>query len=74
MEWSPTQAKMLAVLKDGRPHSKQELHACLNDELSTMANVYNHIKLINDKLRQSEQRILSENGHYRWVRLLIYSE
>ena len=65
---------MLEVLSDGKPHTKRELHACLNDNLSPLCNVYAHIKAINDKLKQHEQRVIAENCHYRWVRILVYNE
>ena len=31
---TPTQRRMLALLADGQPHAKRELHALLEDELS----------------------------------------
>lgn len=74
MEWTPIQAKMLNVLSDGKPHTKRELHACLNDDLSPLCNVYAHIKAINDKLKVHEQRVIAESNRYRWVRLVVYSE
>lgn len=78
-EWTPIQAKMLQVLKDGRPHTKEELHACLNDDLSPVTNVYMYITAINKKLRVSEQEIICDRrepgkSQYRWVRLLTYRE
>ncbi|MFO7776004.1 MAG: hypothetical protein R6W89_09425 [Candidatus Hydrogenedentota bacterium] len=27
-DWTPTQRRMLEVLSDGLPHTKEELHAC----------------------------------------------
>lgn len=78
-EWTPVQAKMLQVLSDGKPHTKEELHACLHDDLGNMSNIRAHLTAINKQLRQSEQEIVcisigSLAVRYRWVKLLVYSE
>ena len=78
-EWTPVQAKMLQVLSDGKPHTKEELHACLHDDLGPINNIYVHIATINKQLRMSEQEIIRDRREpgkkqYRWVRLLVYRE
>ena len=56
---TPTQKAMLCVLADGRPHTREELHACLPSskgltagqqaktaELGALSNIQNHITAI----------------------------
>ena len=73
-DFSPTQRAMLEVLKDGRPHPIEELHACLRDELGPASNVAPHLSAMRLKLRAIGQDILCEyvkrQRLYRWVRLL----
>lgn len=40
---TPTQRKMLRVLCDGEAHTRQELHACLPDELSALSSIHKHL-------------------------------
>lgn len=79
LEWTPTQVRMLQVLRDGRQHRKEELHACLNDDMGPLTNIRAHITAINEKLRKYEQTILCVqiNGNsvrYQWVRLITSSD
>jgi DNA-binding winged helix-turn-helix (wHTH) protein len=74
MPFPPVQQRMLELLSDGLPHSKEELHDCLYDELSNIATIQKHISLIRKQLRPHGQDILIEfirrRVHYRHVRLL----
>jgi DNA-binding CsgD family transcriptional regulator len=49
--YTPTQRKILAVLSDGRPHSREELFACLPDDLGSVSNVRAHLSILRRKLR-----------------------
>ena len=73
-EFTPTQRAMLEVLKDGRPHTKAELHACLPDELGRLNSIAPHLSAIRKVLRPRGQDVLCEYRDrarfYRWVRLL----
>jgi hypothetical protein len=80
--FTPTQRRMLAVLSDGMAHSREELHACLMDELGPVENIHFHISLMRTKLRRAGMDIVSEtrtlrtasgktqNTYYRQVRNL----
>lgn len=72
--WTPTQRRMLALLSDGMPHSRHELHACLEDNLGAITNIRDHISKLRGKLRPRGETIVCEvwnrTIHYRWVRLL----
>lgn len=69
-----TQLRILHVLSDGLPHSRQEIHACLPDELSSMAAIQPHIVEIRKRLRPRGEDVVCEIGNkaisYRHVRLL----
>ena len=72
--FTPTQAKMLAVLADGQPHTRAELHACLVDELGPGSNIRPHLSAIRKKLRPIGQDIICEAVNYKYfyrhIRLL----
>jgi DNA-binding response OmpR family regulator len=75
VRWTPTQRRMLAVLADGLPHGRKELHACLNDDFGPLSNIRVHIHRINRKLARVNQAVICElhrgSGiRYRHVRLL----
>lgn len=74
IEFNPTHTRIMAVLRDGQPHTRMELFGCLNDDLQSYRNVAVHISKIRKKLRPKGVDILLQkmNGrtHYRLVRLL----
>lgn len=45
-----TEWKLLQVLRDGKPHTRKELHACLPDELSNQATIKRHLSCLRRKL------------------------
>ena len=63
IQLTPTQEKMLGVLSDGMRHTRQELHACLSDELAPLSNIQMHISNIRKVLRPIGQDIICE--YYR---------
>lgn len=73
--FTPTESRMLAVLADGLPHSRAELHACLFDDLGPLSNVNCHLTAIRRKLRPAGQTIVCELRRlgicYRRVRLFV---
>lgn len=73
-ELTTIQSRMLEILADGMPHTRQELHGCLNDELGALANIKPHIHLIRKKLIPIGETLICEIVHrricYRHVRLL----
>lgn len=74
---TPTQSRMLNILSDGLPHSREELHACLNDDLGELSNIQPHISLLRKSLRRHGQEIecvnRAGNWFYRHVRVLANS-
>lgn len=74
-KFPPVQRKMLEVLADGMPHTKEELHACLWDEQGPLSNIRAHICIIRKSLQPIGQDIVCEirrnrKTYYRQVRLL----
>lgn len=73
-QFTPTQQAMLKVLSDGMPHTREELHACLPDNLGALSNIRAHIANIRKALRPIGQDVVCElfrgTIHYRQIRLL----
>ena len=74
--WTPTQRRMLEVLSDGLPHTKEELHACCGP--SCVKNVRMHLSILRKKLRHKGQDIVCRFDKrvikYQHVRLLVSAE
>lgn len=72
--FTPTQQAMLDVLAGGRPHTRDELHACLPDELGEANNVHAHLSAIRKRLRSKGEDIVCRRltgvPLYTWVRLV----
>lgn len=66
--------RILVLLSDGMPHSKDEIRACLYDELGSDSTIKCHISHIRTGLRRKGEDILiqfiSNRIYYRHVRLL----
>ena len=71
---SLTQIKLLGILADGMPHSIQELHTAIPDELSSPRAVITHISKLRKVLRPKGEDIICEYAKrrrfYRQIRLL----
>lgn len=74
--YTPTERRMLAVLADGMRHPREELVACLWDELSKPSTIQYHLSNIRKVLRPMGQDIICEyyqhTFFYRHVRLLTH--
>lgn len=73
-KYSPIQQRLLTVLSDGLEHHRNDLMPCIGDELTTVKNMRNHIRLLRRKLQPIGEDILcvwtSHGFRYRHVRLL----
>jgi DNA-binding winged helix-turn-helix (wHTH) protein len=68
--FTPTQAKILSVLADGESHAREEIHACLPDDLGSLENIHAHISTIRKRLREQGQDIVCERVvRYRLVKV-----
>jgi hypothetical protein len=58
-QWTPTEQRIWNVLRDGMAHHKQELHVCLDDELTINKDksLGFHLCNMNRKLRRSHLNI-----------------
>lgn len=76
IDWTPTESRILAVLADGRPHSRAEILACLDDELAMPTAIFFHISNIRKKLAPFGQTVLcltstrAQPVSYRHVQIL----
>jgi len=71
---SSIQTTILDKLSDGRPHPREEILMCLEDETATYKNLWWHIFSLRKKMEPRGESIVCElNGRkimYRHVRLL----
>lgn len=73
-EFTPTQLRMLEVLGDGLPHTKDELESCFEDVEFGDNLLSVHLTLLRKKLRAKGQEVVCEYKQrrlcYRHVRLI----
>ena len=55
---TPTQTRMMEVLRDGMPHDREELHACLDDNLSALTAIQPHLTYIRKVIRIRGEDVL----------------
>ena len=71
--YTKTQRLMLNVLADGQRHTREELHACLEDDLAQMGTVNVHLVFLRKKLRDIGENIICEvcnrRNYYRRIKL-----
>lgn len=69
-----TEQRIFNLLSDGRPHTKEEIHTCINDELAPVSAIANHISRMRKQLRvHGKDVICSYRGgvtKYQLVRLM----
>ena len=74
-DYTPTQQRILLLLSDGLPHTREEIRECI-DTMSSNANIRTHLTILRKKLEGVGQAILYEfqgfppKTVYRHVRLL----
>jgi DNA-binding winged helix-turn-helix (wHTH) protein len=71
--FTPIEARIIQVLSDGMAHTRQELHQCLDDDLSRLSSIQFHISNIRRKLRgRGEDVVCVLDGtiKYRHIRLI----
>ena len=71
--WTPTQARLMEVLGDGEPHPRDELVACLEDEMSEWRNVAPHLTYLRKKLRPEQDvicQVVNRAFMYRLIALV----
>ncbi len=70
---TPIQKRLYTLLLDGRPHAREELHACVDDELSGQTALRFHLSRLRQKLRQTGRTVLCEvyESHF-YYRLAAY--
>lgn len=75
--FTPTEKRILALLGDGKPHTKAEIVKCLYDDMGAECNIHVHIKHIRRKLLGTGAEIVCqfhEKRHqFRLIRPVILS-
>lgn len=70
----PTQRRLMLILRDGQPHTSDELLKCLRDDLATKPLLRTHISLLRNKLLPHGKGVLiqvkTHRLHYRLVNLI----
>jgi len=73
-QFTPTQQRIMDVLRDGEPHRREELWACLEDPLASIQNIRPHLTAMRKVLRPRGEDVLcvwvNRRFCYRWVRIL----
>jgi hypothetical protein len=54
IEFTETQERILALLSDGLPHTRSEIHGCLPDDMGAITNIKAHLTAIRKKLPPGE--------------------
>ena len=79
--YTPTQCRILAVLSDGQLHSRDELFACLNDDMTNLTCLRVHLAYLRKKMAEIGETIKTVKFHtkgpgnwYQHVRLISTSE
>jgi hypothetical protein len=57
--FTPTEYRIMEVLQDGLPHTREEIHGCLQDELSSLDAIKPHICSLRPKLEKQKLGILN---------------
>jgi biotin operon repressor len=75
--YTPTEKRMMYLLRDCLPHSVEQLHDCLDDPLSSRAAVKVRVSGLRKKLQEQGEDVRCEpidgKTFYRWVRLVAHS-
>lgn len=75
--FTPVERRMLAVFEDYKPHTREELRKCLNDDLGANCNIRPHILTLRRKLKPKGETIACDvlDGrriYYRKAKLKDY--
>lgn len=69
---TPTELRMYRILSDGLPHSKYELHECLDDPLADLTSIQMHLSRLRGKILPKGETVvcLASNFKYQLLRTL----
>ena len=73
--YTPTESRLVAMLSDGKVHSRRELLTCIDDDQAEFANLRVHLSRVRKKVQPLGQDIMYVSGNctsgYRHVCLLF---
>lgn len=64
---TPTERRIFELLSDGRPHRKQELFACMDDELAEWTAVKRRLTCLRKKIRDDGLEIICQVIDYHYA-------
>jgi len=71
--FTPTQRRIIDLLKDGEPHKRDEVRRCV-DELASLVNLKHHLIKLREKLRPHGYdiicQLLNHTLHYRLIKIV----
>lgn len=74
-KFTPTQQRILELLSDGLRHKRDEVLACLGDDMASLDTMQIHIVYLRKKLNPKGTDIVCQvyNGgyYYRHIRMLV---
>lgn len=69
------QLRILTLLRDGLPHTMEEVRCCLYDDMGPMSNIHAHLTAIRKKLQPQQldinPKFIKRKMHYRLVRVYV---
>lgn len=73
MNLTPIEQRMFNILSDGNDHTREELYACLSDDMALLAAIRPHLSNLRKKLPSSFDIVCLASSHsgparYRLVR------
>lgn len=73
-QFTPTERKIMNLLKDGLPKPSRKIWECLDDEMASMDAMRKHLSRMREKLKPLNHGIICEiynrHVHYRYVILI----
>ena len=73
--FTPTQRRIYDVLQDGKFHTRDELHSCLPDDLSSNGSVRFHLSNVRKIVREFNMEIVCQiHGQMTHYRLIVPSD
>lgn len=57
-KFTAVETRILRLLSDGMPHTKEEVHSCLSDELGPLKNISVQLSNLRKKLRPMGQDVV----------------
>jgi len=64
-QYTPTEARLVDMLSDGKPHSRRELLTCIDDDQAVFSNLRWHLCSVRKKVKPLGEDILFISGNFQ---------